>query len=93
MDEFLKGLGVFFLTLAGLFLKLFVLKKIWVLAIMPLGAPHITYWQVYGIMIFVGAMTGKYRKDSRSLEEKTAAELIDIVGLLISWGLAYWIFH
>lgn len=97
METLLKVLGGIVLFFALIFLRLFILTKIWALAIVPNfpGAPLIGLWQVFALSWFIGAMTYDHKEKSED-EMKTKKvvnrTLSTILSLLASWGLAALIF-
>ena len=91
--DFIIGLIGLVLYVVGFFLKLFVLTRLWALILVPMGAPEITKWQAYGVILVASlavsdvALTKQDRDDSNS-QKLLRMGVGGIVIPLISWGLA-----
>lgn len=94
MNSILELLGVLSLCVVTVFVRLYILTKIFVLTVHPIvGGPIPTMFQMFAIAWFLGAVT----YDPRSYEKKSTKEnvtrLVSVnLAMLLSWGLAALIF-
>lgn len=96
MSKILKAVGFVCLCLGMAYLDLIMLREIYKLVLIPLGAPAITLLQTFGVFIFIQAMSSnKKSKHSEEQEEKdyyqdhitkcTENTLNIAIGLLIAY--------
>lgn len=84
----LKALGYVVLSVLSIVYTLFVLSNIYVLALMPLGAPQVSYPQMYGITLFLAAAT--HSSLYKYLEEKFIVRILShAMGISLVWLIAY----
>lgn len=96
MNTVLKFFTVVFTCVASFYVALLCWYKIYNLTILPLGAPHLSLLQVFGIHWFVQALTYKFS----SKEEERSNEIKYVLGrqasyaasLLFSWFLCWLVF-
>jgi hypothetical protein len=97
VEKVLAWIAALALSAGAFFFSLYTFVKIWYYVIVPLGAPEITKWQAYGVMILMHHYTVPtlYRyqeKPKEGLEGLVKFSLISMTLSAVSWGLAYWIF-
>lgn len=96
MNTLLKLLGLVTLGLSSFFYSIFILLKIYAITLIPLGAPQVNGWKLYGIMLFLSAANldvAKYGRDAKDDREyKTVINIIShAVAITAMWGMAYWV--
>jgi hypothetical protein len=92
MKTFLKYLGLLIIAAGAFFARLFILGRIWNLTVVPLGVPHLTWLQMFGVTLFLQAVALEYRKESVSPEDAVSKNIVVLAGLLLGWAFAYWMF-
>ena len=95
--DFIVGLIGLSLGIAGFFLKLFVITKLWTLIAVPMGAPSIDQWQAYGIVLIAGlalsdVVMNKQDREGKSSERLMRLGVASIIAPLFTWGIASLIF-
>jgi hypothetical protein len=95
MEKFLKIIGIFTLALVVLLTRVFLLCKIWDCTVVHLGAPHFGWTQMFMLVWFLDSALPRNQTSSETNKELNAVLRMasTIVALLISWGLAYWMWH
>lgn len=93
MEKFLQLVAIMGLSLGSFILRLVVLTKVWALVAVPLGAPHLDFIHAYGLMLICN-LTQDYKptKSDGELSTALANIITSIIGSLLVWGVAYWIF-
>lgn len=95
-NAIIKLLGTIALVALSIFYTLFVLSKIYALTIIPLGAPALDNWQMYGVLLFVSATTLSHQVVTYSQDKEKNALVSRVIthaiGLALLWGLTYLIY-
>lgn len=90
MNTFLKYLGLVVLVLACFFAELHILLKIWNIVVVPLGAPHLNLFQIWGVRMLAGSLTlDASEKPKKSTQESVIKALTEVCTMLICWGVVY----
>lgn len=91
MNKALEALGVFALVIGCIFLNLFMLTKIWIYTIHPLGAPTLTMFQMWGVYLFVSCLSYKKPEKKETVEQVRDALSYSLT-IAIGWLLSYLFF-
>lgn len=94
MDKFLKILGLLVLSLCMFYVDLLMIREIYKLTMMPLGAPGVTIFQLFGVHIFAAAIAPKtlnYDKNE-TMPERIGKCFGKSLAILICWGLVALVF-
>lgn len=83
------------LAIACLFLGALVVQDIYTWFVVPLGAPTLNYWHVFGLLNFKALMVyGLMKKEEDNSSEQALAKLLSyLIFLLFIWasgGFASW---
>jgi hypothetical protein len=94
MGKILELIGILAIAVGVFFFRIFVTCKIYDLTILPLGGPHLKFWQVFAVMYFIQVISTNYASEEKKTSQEHIIRLLTTVaGLLLSWGFAYWIFR
>jgi len=92
--KLLKILGLFILAILEILVHVFILNKIWNLTVVPIGAPHLTWLQMFGIRLFLSAISSStcVERQDRTMDNVVVDSLVVTCSLALSWLLAYLVF-
>jgi hypothetical protein len=93
MNVFVKITAFIALTLISIFVRLYVLTRLWDYIAVPLGAPHIGILTAFGVSLIVSWLAQDYReKPEMPASKLLSATANSILGSLIVWAIGYFIF-
>lgn len=91
MNSFLLFLGAIALGITHIFYRLFVMSRIWLYVMVPLGAPVIGLWNIWGLSLFIACSIGPQEQE-RDLKKAAEQTVESFVSLSIGWFLAWALF-
>jgi hypothetical protein len=95
MNKVLEFIGFLLICVMIFYLRITVLNKLWILLVVPLGAPALTWLQMFGLSWFLSCATSGYKEtteEEKTLLNATKKLVIDFLSLLMAWGIATLIF-